>query len=181
MFSWNLYALCGNSDLFQYVPLTVSVYMQVCTCMLCLSSLDLTVLIRRSSIIQDAPCLPYINNVTLWHQSATEQNNLQSLHSSPCCHQHSLSHEKYFRMDLPSPERRWQLIVLHISMSGELFLYSAENEDKLFLCFTWRVGNKFIFFSPLFIWKHVHFLCFSAHGQLDCMFSVYLNWCSVMM
>lgn len=52
-------------------------------------------------------------------------------------------------MDPLSPETRWQLIVLHIFMSGELFPYSAENEDKLFLCFMWRAGNKFTFsFSP---------------------------------
>lgn len=103
-----------------------------------------------------------------------EQSNLLCLHRSPSCHQHSLSYEEYFHMDPLSPETRWQLIVLRIFMS---FSYSAGNEDKLSLCFVESREHIYIFFFPWFICIYPHFLCFSTHRQLDCMFSVYFSRC----
>ncbi len=50
-------------------------------------------------------------------------------------------------MDPLSPETRWQLIVLHIFMSGELFHTPLKMKINCSSVFMWRAGSKFTF-SP---------------------------------
>lgn len=82
-------------------------------------------------------------------------------------------------MDPLSPETRWQLIVLHILTSGELFSYSAENEDKLFHCFMWRAGNTFTFsfFPDSFAYMFIFSVSLPMGNWAVC-FVVYFSSCN---
>lgn len=87
-----------------------------------------------------------------------EQSNPLGLHSSPSCHQQSLSHEKYFHMDPLFPETCWQLIVLCIFMLGELFLIRLKMKIN---CLCVLYGEQV---------TNLHFLLFLIHLHI-CLFS----------
>ena len=128
-----------------------------------LQSLHLTLLIRRWSAIQDAPCLLYINNVTLRHHSASVECRTiywAFIHLPTVTSAASAMSNTFIWFQCPL---RLVGSLLFIFMSGELFYMRLEMKIN---CFSESRGRIHIFFFSWFIWINSHslFLCSWATG-----------------
>lgn len=111
--------------------------------------------------------LPVCYTLITWHNgislplSRTEQSTAPSYISLLSPPPSQPLYEEYFHMDPVSPETRWQLIVHHIFMSGELFHIGLKMKIN---CFSVLCGEQ---------GTHLHFLLCLIHLHIGS-FSVFL-------
>lgn len=136
-----------------------------------LTSLNLTVLIRWWSVIHRAPCLLCIRDVTQ-HTPARPSSRTEQSISPACVSRLSAARPQrwgtlsYGSASLPPLTPLSPLIppglvgiVLYIFMSGELFSFSFENEDKLLSVIHGELGMNLHF---LYSQSHLHVCSFSV-------------------